>query len=181
MDKTNLQLIRESFGRVVYSHKTHEKAAEIEGSKATKIKWANVIMTTLTSGSLLSTILTNQAVLMYISALLSASTLAFIIFQLSFNPEELAEKHRQLAKELWYMRERYVNFIADIKNEKLNEDEIISRRDQTIEELRLIYKFAPATDSIAYKKAQKALKLDEELTFSNEEIDNFLPEALRIH
>jgi hypothetical protein len=71
--------------------------------------------------------------------------------------------------------------MADIKNEKLNESEIISRRNQIIEELRLIYKFAPATDSDAYKKAQKALKLNEELTFSNEEIDNFLPEELKIH
>jgi len=33
MDKTNLQVIRESFGRVAYSHKTHEKAAEIENNK----------------------------------------------------------------------------------------------------------------------------------------------------
>ena len=28
MDKINLQVIRESFGRVVYSHKTYEKDAE---------------------------------------------------------------------------------------------------------------------------------------------------------
>ena len=38
MDITNLQTIRESFGRVVYSHKTHEKAAEIEENKNKKVK-----------------------------------------------------------------------------------------------------------------------------------------------
>ncbi len=38
----NVQAIRESFGRVVYSHKTHEKAREIESSKVTTVKWANI-------------------------------------------------------------------------------------------------------------------------------------------
>jgi len=180
MDKTNLQVIRESFGRVVYSHKTHEKAAEIENFNTTIIKWVNVILTTLTSGTLVSTIFTNQTVLIYLSACLSALTLAFIIFQLSFNPEENAEKHRQLAKELWYIRERYVNLMADVVNGRLNEETVTSRRDQLIEELKLIYKFAPITPSKAYQEARKALKINEELTFSNEEIDNFLPDSLKI-
>ena len=109
MDKTNLQVIRESFGRVVYSHKTHEKAAEIEEFKSRIVKWFNVILITLTSGGLISTIITNQTILLYISAALSASTLGFTIFQLSFNPTEKAEKHRYVAKELWYIREKYIH------------------------------------------------------------------------
>ena len=179
MDNTNLQVIRESFGRVVYSHKTHEKAAEIENSKVGIVKWINVILTTLTSGTLISTIITNKIVLVYISAFLSALTLAFIIFQLSFDPNETVEKHRQSAKELWYIREKYINLMADIINERLSEEAISSRRDQLIEELKLVYKFAPITTSRAYKKAQKALKINEELTFSDEEIDNFLPDGLK--
>lgn len=180
MDKTNLQVIRESFGRVVYSHKTHEKAAEIENSKADTVKWINVILTTLTSGTIVSTIFTNQSLLVYVSAFLSALTLAFIIFQLSFDPEQKAEKHRQSAKELWYVREKYVNLIADIMNNRLSEEAISSKRDQFVDELKLIYKFAPITTSLAYKKAQKALKINEELTFSDKEIDNFLPNGLKI-
>lgn len=180
MDITNLQVIRESFGRVVYSHKTYEKAAEIEENKNKKVKWLNIALTTLTSSSLIGTIITNQTVLLYLSAVLSAVTLGFIIFQLSFSPAEKAEKHRYIAKELWYVREKYINLMTDIINEQLSEQSIITRRDQLIEELRLIYKFAPQTDSKSYELARKALKINEELTFSDEEIDDFLPDELKM-
>lgn len=180
MDETNLQVVRESFGRVAYSHKTHEKAAEIEESKNKKVKWTNIVLTTLTSGTLISTIITNQTVLLYVTTVLSALLLGFTIFQLSFNPAEKAEKHRYIAKELWYIREKYVNLMADIINRQLSNDFIISRRNQLIEELKLVYKFAPQTDSKSYEEARKALKLKEELTFSVGEIDQFLPNELRM-
>lgn len=180
MDKTNLQLIRESFGRVVYSHKTHEKAAEIENNKNKRVKWFNIILTTFTASSLISTIITNQTILLYIGSVFSAFTLGFTIFQLSFNPAEKAEKHRYVAKELWYIREKYVNLMADIINGRLTYESITSKRDNLIEELKLIYKFAPETDSKSYKLAREALKLNEELTFSDEEIDQFLPSELKL-
>lgn len=180
MDTVNLQVIRESFGRVAYTHKTHEKAAEIESSKAILTKWINVILTTLTSSSVVGSVITDNGTLQVVSSLLSAVTLAFVIFQLSFRPDEEAEKHRQSAKELWYIRERYVNLLADIKNVKIPEREIVARRDNLLAELRIVYKSAPQTTSKAYKAAQRALKINEELTFSDEEIDNFLPAELRI-
>lgn len=180
MDKTNLQVIRESFGRVAYSHKVHEKAAEIEEGKNKKVKWYNIILTTLTSGTLVSTIITNYITLLYISAILATLTLGFTIFQLSFNPAEKTEKHRYAAKELWYIREKYVNLMADIINKQPSEGLIISRRNQLIEELKLVYKFAPETDSKSYEMARKALKISEELTFSDEEVDQFLPDELRL-
>lgn len=180
MDKTNLQVIRESFGRVVYSHKTHEKASEIEEVKNKRVKWFNVILIALTSGTLMVTIITNRTILLYTSGAFSALTLGFTIFQLSFNPAERAGKHRYIARELWYIREKYTNLIADIINGRLSNDSVISKRDQLIEELKLVYKFAPETDSKSYEKARKALKINEEFTFSDDEIDQFLPTELRL-
>jgi len=119
MDTTNLQVIRESFGRVVYTHKTHEKAAEIENNKATIVKWINIVLTALTSTSVLSDLISNRDIFGYTSSILAMLTLAFVIFQLSFNPEENAEKHRQVAKELWFIRERYVCLLTDIKNQSI--------------------------------------------------------------
>ncbi|MCP6718763.1 MAG: SLATT domain-containing protein [Patescibacteria group bacterium] len=180
MDKTNLQIIRESFGKVAYSHKTHEKAAEIEEGKKKKIKWGNIFLTTFTSGTLVGRIVTNEAALLYIGAALATLALAFTIFQLSFNPAERAAKHKSTAQKLWYIREKYVHLMADIINDRLSEDLIVAERNQLIEELKLIYEFAPGTDSKSYQEARKALKINEELTFSNEEIDQFLPDSLRI-
>lgn len=179
MSNIHLQEIRESFGKVAYSHKTHEKAAEIESSQVGLIKWVNIILTTLTSGTLVGTIVTNETALLYIGGVFSSFTLAFAIFQLSFNPEKAAEKHRQTAKELWLIREKYLSLIADVLGGELSNDTITSRRDQLIADLHMVYKFAPATTSKAYKKAQEALQINEELTFSDVEIDKLLPKGLR--
>jgi len=116
-----------------------------------------------------------------LSAVFSALALGFVIFQLSFSPSEKAEKHRYIAKELWYIREKYINLMTDIINEQLSGQLITTRRDQLIEELRLIYKFAPQTDSKSYELARKALKINEEFTFTDEEINNFLPDELKIN
>ncbi len=180
MNKVNLQVIRESFGRVAYSHKTHEKAAEIEDRNSKIVKWANIVLTALTSGTLISTIVTSQNTFLYISAVLSSLMLGFTLFQLNFNPSERAEKHRYVVKELWYIREKYINLMADILNGKLSDELVTSKRDQLIEELKLIYKFAPQTNSKAYENAREALKINEELTFSDEEIDQFLPTELKL-
>lgn len=180
MDATNLQVLRESFGRVVYTHKTHEKAADIESMNGHYLKWLNVILTTLTSGSVITNLISNQTCLYYASAILSTLTLAVVIFQLSFNPEENATRHRQTAKELWFVRESYVNLLVDVKNKTIDEKEIVKRRDDLINQLKFIYKFAPQTNSKAYEKAQKALKVSEDLTFSDEEINHFLPKDLHI-
>jgi hypothetical protein len=180
MDTLNLKNIRESFGKIVYSHKTHEKAAEMEYKKNKIVKWINIILLTLTSLMLTSTVITNEGKFLYIGAILSALSLGFMIFQLSFDCAKKAEDHSNIAKELWYLREKYVNFITDTMNEKIDEHRIITKRNQLIKELKFIYKFAPQTNSKAYQKARKALKIKEELTFSDQEIDNFLPENLRI-
>lgn len=150
----------------------------MENQKAKVAKWMNLLLTTLTSCSLITDIFSKSPTLPYISAVLAALTLAFVIFQLSFNPEEVAEKHRQAAKELWYIREKYMNLLIDMKNGSLSDETVTKRRDALIEELKLIYKFAPSTSLLAYKAAQKALKINEELTFTAKEINQFLPKEL---
>jgi hypothetical protein len=175
----NAQAIRESFGRVVYSHKTHEKAREQASRWAAIIKWVNIVLTTLTSTTLISTIITNQKALLYTGSILATLTLAFVIFQLSFDPASEAERHRATAKALWYVREKYIHLLTDVKVAPGGVD-VPRRRDELMEEVRKIYDLAPDTASRAYRAAQKALKINEDMTFSNEEINNFLPDSLHV-
>jgi len=53
------------------------------------------------------------------------------------------------------------------------------KRDNLQYELNQIYMSAPRTFKQAYEVARKGLKLNEELTFSEEELDKLLPEKLR--
>jgi len=178
MDQINLQVIRESFGRVVYSHKTHEKEAEIQQLYASIVKWANIILITITSGALLNTLITDQRLYLIISTIFASITLGFVIFQLSFNSEEKAQRHKHIANLLWSIRERYVSLMADIRNETISVSQITEQRGVIMRELDLIYKSAPSTSRKAYQEARKALKVKEEFTFSDEEINQFLPKDL---
>ncbi|HEV2403776.1 MAG TPA: SLATT domain-containing protein [Candidatus Saccharimonadales bacterium] len=175
----NVQAIRESFGRVVYSHKTHEKAREITSRNATLVKWINIILTALTSTSIVTTIFTNQKALLYVSSILSTLTLAFIIFQLSFDPAKEAERHRSTALALWAIRENYIHLLADIASNREGID-VPARRDELTDEVKKVYELAPNTSTKAYKQAQKALKISEDMTFSNDEINAFLPDSLHL-
>ncbi len=178
MDKINLQVIRESFGRVVYSHKTYEKEFEIQESHAKKLKIANVIILSIGSTGLVSALISDNSTILLIGSIFTFLGLALAIFQASFNPEEKAYKFKQTAHQLWQVREKYTCLIADIMNQKTADGEIIKRRDQLLCDLDLIYKNALPTSSPAYAKASQALKKDEEYTFSNTEINKFLPRDL---
>jgi len=180
MDIKNLENIRESFGRVVYTHKTHEKNCEICHKKATFIKIINIVLISITSGTLLTTYFTNDTSFTKISAIISTILLAFSIFQISFNPEREAEQHKRTALSLWKIREEYINLMIDILNPDVPKNKIIRKRNSLLRRLNQIYQSAPPTSPKAYQKAQEALKVKEEMTFSEEEIDIFLPEELKI-
>lgn len=177
MDKANLQVIREAFGRVVYTHKTHEKEADIQFGQSNWVKWVNIGLIAITTGSLLSTIFTSTN-LVLVSAISSSLNLGFSIFQLSFSPEQKGAKHKQVASSLWLIRERYLCLMTDIISGSLTKSEIISKRDSLINDLDLIYKSAPATSNKAYEQAREALQVKEEFTFSDDELNKFLPTEL---
>jgi hypothetical protein len=48
-----------------------------------------------------------------------------------------------------------------------------------VEQLHTVYSGAPSTTFKAYKKAQKALQKLEDMTFTDTEIDAFLPKELK--
>lgn len=58
-------------------------------------------------------------------------------------------------------------------------DELRTKRDELQTSLHEIYRGAPFTDGKAYRKAQASLKDNEELMFSDKEIDAMLPATLR--
>lgn len=170
--------IRESYGRCVYTHKTHEKDRERCSALANAVKWANIVLNGLTSGGIVTAALIGSTGYAWAAAVLATLTLGFALVQLSFDPASDAVRHRATAKELLVIRDAYINLIADAKS-GLEDAELRARRDDLDSELHTIYEHAPDTSSRAYRKAQEALQLKEELTFSSEELDLLLPQALR--
>jgi SMODS and SLOG-associating 2TM effector domain family 4 len=96
-----------------------------------------------------------------------------------FDFGELAQRHTNTANRLWAIREAYFSLLTDLAAGLVSLEEIIRQRDQLQHRLEDVHKGAPRTNPRAYTAAQKALKIDEELTFGDHEIDAFLPTELR--
>jgi hypothetical protein len=95
------------------------------------------------------------------------------------NPGASAQRHREAAADIWNLRESYLSLLTDVTDAETPLDDARKRRDELQARLHALYKAAPHTDNRAYGKAQEALKINEDLTFSEEEIDRFLPAPLR--
>lgn len=171
--------IRECFGRVVYSHKTHEKCADILLSRLSTIKIWQIVLSAVTTGGFLATIFGAGQLGAIIGTIISTILLVLNAYTKNYDLGELAQKHKQAANDLWLIRERYLSLLTDLKMDDKSIEQLKKERDALLEELHAIYSGAPSTTFKAYKKAQSALKQYEEMTFSDEEIDAFLPKKLR--
>jgi len=171
--------IRECFGRVVYSHKTHEKCADLLLTRHNRIKLLQIALSVITTGSLLVTLLGQGKASTIVAAIASAGLLALNSYTKDYDLGQMSQKHKVTASSLWNIRESYFSLLTDLKANCISYKDAIIRRDTLQQELLTIYEAAPRTAPKAYGMAQKALKINEDLTFSDDEIDHFLPKPLK--
>ena len=171
--------LRDCFGRVVYSHKTHEKQADILVKRASRIKLGHIILSAIIAGSFLARLFGLGEIGSIIGAIVSVVLLGLTLYTKDSNLAELAQKHKHAANEIWLIREKYQSLITDLAIGEKRLEVIQQERDDLMKDLHLVYSNAPGTNSKAYAKAQMALKQNEEMTFSDEEIDAFLPDELK--
>lgn len=171
--------IRQSFGRVVYTHKTHEKQIELLARSLTLAHWIEAILISLTAGGAITVLFGTGFWFQLTTAILASVATAVTIYQLSFDIDHVIRDHRKCARHLWFIREKYINLLVDLTDGAVDEEEGRKRRDLLLKELQEVYLDAPDTSPTAYSSAQTALKIKEEMTFSDEEIDKFLPKPVR--
>jgi hypothetical protein len=182
MEEVYLGVIKDAFGRVSFTHKTHEKAKEVCEILENLVKWFNVVSVGVTAIlSYLSLQSTDQNTTQWQmwTTYVSAFALVTLVAQLSFRPEEQAMRHKSTADRLWFIRERLLNLISDILSEAVSKDKIIERRDALDKELAQTYKDAPNTNRLHYLLARRALNLHNEQSFTDDEINNLLPPSLQ--
>ncbi len=170
--------LREMYGRAAYTHKTHEKMADGYVSRYKYIKVSEIALSAVTAGSLLLAVFGESRGGTIIGALLSTILLGVTLYVKEGSLGEQAQKHTVVASKLWAVRERLLSLLVDLRDGRRIED-IRTERDRVNEDLEQIYKSAPRTSSAAYAAAQKALKADEELYFTQDELDRLLPKQLR--
>lgn len=176
-----LAQIREAYGRTAYAHKTHEKQADMYADKHRSQRRWKVALTAVSSGAFLASlfglVLDEQWAALatsFIAVVVSASNLG----DKTFRYGEDMQQHRETATKLWAVRESYMSLMVDLLARSVTMEDARARRDQLQEQAGAVYKDAPRTTETAYGRAQDALK-GGELTFSEAELDELLPPALR--
>ena len=171
--------LRECFGRVVYSHKTHEKCADILLLRLSRIKLWQIILSATTTGGFIAAIWEEGKTGVLIGLVMSTVLLALNSYTKNYDLGELSQKHRQAGADLWIIREKYLSLITDLRMGEKPIGTLQKERDDLLEQLHSVYSGSPSTTYQAYKKAQQALKQLEDMTFTDEEIDAFLPKELK--
>lgn len=114
-----------------------------------------------------------------IGVVVSTALLVLNAYTKNYDLGELAQKHKQAANDIWLIREQYLSLLTDLAASSKDDEEVRAERDRLVVALHAVYTGSPSTTYAAYRRAQESLKHNEEMTFSDEEIDAFLPKQLR--
>jgi len=147
-----------------------------------RVKLAQIVLSALTTGGLVTVLIgepETSKIAAVVSAIISTVLLILNAYIKDVDPGQQAEQHKKTATELWNIRESYLSLLADLRAVEVDMGLIREKRDELQTELAGIYSSAPRTSPKAYKYAGQGLKLREEMTFSDDEIDKFLPATLR--
>lgn len=169
--------LREAYGKVVYTYTSQLKQMNILKKREAYFKIAQIILSTISSGGIISTLFWDKWLIKLFSAFISACLLGINLYFKNFDLPDRIKQHQVASDNLWYIREDYLSLLTDFDD--LNLDKIVLKRNELQDKTFDIYCNAPKTSVKSYKQAQKALKFDEEQFFSPQEIDNMLPEYLR--
>lgn len=169
--------IREAYGRLMYTETCHNKMAERLLKINNNIKIVQIVLSAMTTGGFLTALIFDEQIATVIGTILSLLLLIFNSYTKNFNLVEEAQSHQHSANQLWKIREEYVSLLTDF--EILDLKQIMEIRTDLQNRTAEIYANCLKTDKKSYNNAQKALKTEEEQTFSEKEIDVMLPNSIR--
>lgn len=174
-----LDEVRQNYASVVWTHKIQEKQADIYCEKYARLETLNIISAALTSCGIVSTIFSDYICTKIIAAILSFVTLSVTAYFKSFDIKGMEKQNKEYANKFLVMRNRLLHVISDIHMKNKSIDDINATYIGIMDELNELYIVAPSTTKKAVDRAAEALNVNKEYTYSEEEIDNFLPPMLR--
>jgi len=175
---TLIDHIRLSFAGVLSAYEGHADAA------ARLVRWAWYGKLTLLGilGLTAGATLTAQQVGGGFRLVASTSAaLAFAIWAIyvALDPEPRAYAHRASAARLWLLCEKYRALLTEIHDEVVDVPAITARRDALLQETSAAFERAAPADQQTYDIARRALTAGQKGHYSDQEVDQYLPAALR--
>ncbi|MGU9050426.1 SLATT domain-containing protein [Clostridium perfringens] len=171
--------MRQIFASVVWCHKIQEKQSDIYLFRNNVLDVSRIILSALTSSGIFAILFVDNFILKLITALISAVTLFINTYFKSYNLKLMHKQCKTTAIEFLELREDIVSTLCDIKIDKYTEEELREKRNKFIGRKMEIVKCSPEASNRAVKKAGDALKIKNDNTFTDEEIDSYLPVLAR--
>lgn len=182
MDKERSVLednIRHTYMSVVWSHKIQEKEADIQTEKFKCYETLRIFCASATSVGLISLIFIDEFCLKIISAIVSFISTSISMFFKSFEIQSNISNHKKIAVDLLIIRDKLKLLLVEINLNNINIEDIYYKYEELQNQLGTVYKEAPNTTDKAVDRASKALKINKDNEFSDEEIDANLPKSLQ--
>lgn len=175
----NESYLRNLFASIVWTHKIQEKQADIYLDKYNKWMIAKNILYALTISGIIATIFVEGIIFNIISGILAFGNVFVEEHMKAKDYKELYRTHKKTALEVLKVRELILILIADVKTKGEDNCDLQSRRDSIYTMYMKACSEALDASKKAVEMAQIALKINKDNTFSDAEIDSYLPVELR--
>lgn len=167
------------FAGVVWTHKIQEKQADIYLENNNKMENWRMALSAVTTSGIFAVIFIDEYWLKIVTAIVSMISLFINSYYKVYDLKALQKKHKKSAIDLLELREEIIAVLCDIKIGKYDEESLISKRDEILKKQMQIYKECLDVSGDAVTKASENLKSRKDNTYSDEEIDGFLPVLAR--
>lgn len=178
--KATISQIKSIYGRLVYTHKSYEKLYDFTISCGNWLKFLQIFFSAITTVGLVTILIQTQKWIEITTAVISALDLGITLFMKEFDLASKAKAYGDTANSLVPIRNACESLIVDYYDQNLDVLTLAARRDEILSKQDVILGNSLKTNSWGYRLASKALKINQEMTFENdEEIDQFLPVSIR--
>ena len=190
MNEKLLASVRFYFAQSVFNSRCHFIAMDRLEKKEKKLSIFIGIVSAMTIISLILQIFGLEKnyqkiinIATYLGLLTTAVSLIFEVFNKNDRIKEIFQ-HKIYAEKYKTLRDEYMGLIEEIMSNSTPEDQLRNKRDEFQNYYSSIGEFAPNFDTIDYEQARIGLGISklnkEEFTWSDSEIDKFLPKQLQI-
>ena len=173
------QSVRHTLGQVLWTHKIHEKQADIYLERFHCLKILEIIFSVAASAGIITTIFNDSYSIKIMAAVVSVIATCLAAYFSTFDLVKMADVHRKTAAEIIVARERLILLLLKIKTQKISENEAINEYEEIERLITRVYSSAPSTTEAAVKRARKAMGIHGDNEITNEEINSGLPDNLK--
>ena len=175
-----LDAVRQNYASVVWTHKIQEKQSDIYLSRYNHLQMIILTFTAFTSAGALSLFSDPESSLVkLITVITSFIALSITSYLKFFDFLALSKQNKDAANKLLTIRNELFLLISDLHMMNKDIDDLTSIHTDIVKRLNNLYLEIPTTTDKAVKHAAKALNINKEYTYTDEEIDHFLPDSLK--